>query len=72
MNQLGNSRRIFNTEDIITTLPLPTEGINAGYTYEHIQEGLGFTLNLSNYTDNHIQAYYEFVLNSIEKDKNVV
>jgi len=58
VNTIGRSWRIYNTEDLITTLPLP---INAGYIYEHLKSSIAFTINFGNYVDNHIQAYSVFL-----------
>jgi len=46
--------RVANSEDIITTLPLPIMGKTS---YEHTDTCISFSMNLNNYTSNHIDAY---------------
>jgi triacylglycerol lipase len=47
--------RIFNTEDIFTSLPLPVLGSEV---YQHVGGGgISFTINLGSMADNHTEAY---------------
>lgn len=53
--------RIFNTEDIFTSLPLPV-GFNI--EYQHVGNGgISFTLNLGSMSENHTDAYINVILN---------
>ena len=54
INKESTAFRVANTEDIITTLPLPIVGKTI---YEHTDTCISFSMNLNNYTKNHIDAY---------------
>ena len=54
INNEYTSFRISNSEDIITTLPLPISGKTK---YEHINNCISFSENLNDYVLNHIDAY---------------
>lgn len=51
---LKNTNRIFNTEDIFTSLPLPVFGSEI---YQHVGGGISFTINLASMAENHTDAY---------------
>lgn len=55
------SRRVYNTEDIVPTLP---PAVYESYIYDQTQNGYGFTLNLGTLDNNHTQAYLEYLKNS--------
>ena len=50
------SKRIYNTEDIFTTIPIP---VNSSIDYDHVNSGVGFTRNLKVVAYNHTDAYLE-------------
>ncbi len=55
------SHRIYNTEDIATTIPLPIDDITDQGTvyYEHVSNATGFTHNMESVANNHTLAYLE-------------
>ena len=54
INKETTAFRVSNSEDIITTLPLPISG---NTKYEHTDMCISFSMNLNNYGSNHIDAY---------------
>ena len=54
INKENTVFRVSNSEDIITTLPLPISG---NTKYEHTNMCISFSMNLNNYASNHIDAY---------------
>ena len=54
INKEPTAFRVANSEDIITTLPLPIVGKTI---YEHTDTCISFSMNLNNYTSNHIDSY---------------
>jgi hypothetical protein len=46
--------RIYNTEDLVTMLPLPVMG---NYNFVHVGNNVSFIDNQGNYIDNHIKSY---------------
>lgn len=57
---IPDTQRVFNTEDIFTTVPLP---VAFGENYEHVgsKGGISFTLNLGSLPLNHTDAYLKFL-----------
>jgi triacylglycerol lipase len=53
-----NVYRVYNTEDIVTTLPFPVWG---SILYSHVGTAISFTANLGSLVLNHIQAYINFL-----------
>lgn len=59
MNSFGlDIQRIFNTEDIFTSLPMPAA---LGENYEHVGYNIPFTINLDSIPGNHTGAYLKFL-----------
>lgn len=54
---LPYSYRVYNTEDIVTSVPLPVEG---SVVYEHVNNGYGITNNLGAIWFNHTYAYLHY------------
>ena len=54
INKETTAFRVSNSEDIITTLPLPISG---NTKYEHTDMCISFSMNLNNYGSIHIDAY---------------
>lgn len=54
----GNSFRISNDEDIITSLPFPIMGTDTYYS--HFGKAINFSINLEKFSDNHVAAYVEY------------
>lgn len=50
------SMRVFNTEDIVPTVPPSAPKVH----YTHVGSLVPFTLNLGSVVDNHIQAYFKY------------
>lgn len=55
--KISSSLRIFNTEDIVPTIPLSSPKIN----YTHVGLPVAFTINLGSIVDNHIEAYLYYL-----------
>jgi hypothetical protein len=53
-----NTQRVFNTSDVVPDLPPP---IFDTFIYQHVGVNIPFTKNLGTLTQNHIQAYEEFL-----------
>ena len=57
-DNIAIKHRIFNTEDIFTTLPPPENSFGTKYgLYEHVQPAEMFTTNIESVPDNHTLAY---------------
>lgn len=54
--------RVFNSEDVVPTLPPPIFG---KYIYEHVGIPITFTSNLGSVSRNHIQSYTYFMPKSV-------
>lgn len=57
---LPNSYRVFNTEDLVTTVPLPVGTKSTSPVYEHVDDGYSFTNNLGEVWFNHTYAYLHY------------
>ena len=56
--EISEIQRVYNTEDIFTTVPLP---LAFDENYEHVANGgLPFTMNLGSIPENHTDAYLKF------------
>jgi hypothetical protein len=69
---LSNTWRIFNTEDFVSTLPLPVFPLGIvnppNYIYEHVGNPVPFTINLGTLLTNHIEAYDQVFMGNIYPD----
>lgn len=63
--------RVFNTEDIITSTPpaaVPDlkDKTQPPYIYQHVGQGVPFTISLGSLSQDHIQAYQKYLPNCVE------